>query len=246
MIVRLVCATLGAVCCVALVDEAAAQARIDIASSQSTLSEGLEPWEEVSAALSLRQGDRFWTIYAEESERFGLADFYTEVRLEQRQDWGAIAFAVGGASDADFRPEAALKATLMLNASRDMAWRIDLDASRYGDADVYTTQAGFERRFRYRNATVSARVIGTGNERISAGYALQGEFDLWPRFRGRLGYAEAPEFSEGDVLQVTAWSVATLVEVNDSLVLRADFAHEDRGAYERDVFSVGAGFRFAP
>lgn len=239
-------ASAALICCTALAPVATAQTRIDVAASQSNLSDGLEPWSEVSAALSLRRDDCTWGVFIEDSERFGLSDLYAEARLEHRQEWGAVSVAFGGASDADFRPEAALRAGLMLDVSSNTTWEIHVDAARYADGDIYSAQAGFERRFGYRHASFAARIITTGNERISAGYALRGEIDLRPRVRGRIGYAMAPEFSEGVVLDVEAWSAGALVEVSDTIVLRADYVHEDRGVYERDVLSIGAGVRFPP
>jgi YaiO family outer membrane protein len=227
-------------------DEPAAQTRIDVAASQSNLSDGLEPWRDVSAALSLRRDDYTWGVFIEDSERFGLSDLYAEAQLERRQAWGAVSVALGGAPDADFRPEAALKASVTFDPTSTTSWEINVDAARYANGDVYTAQAGFEKRFAYRYASLAARVIATGNEEISVGYALRGEIDVCPRVRGRIGYVMAPEFSEGVVLDVEGWSVAALVEANDTVVLRLDYAHEDRGVYERDVLSVGAGVRFPP
>jgi YaiO family outer membrane protein len=236
-------AAVGFLFCAALAPAAAAEARIDVSASRSSLSNGLEPWREVSAALSLHRGDYTWGVLVEDSKRFGLSDLYVEARLEQRRDWGDVSVTFGGASDADFRPEAMLKTGLRFDVSSRMTWEIDVSAAQYVDADIYTAQAGFEREFGYRHASLAGRVIVSGNEQVSAGYALRGEIDLCPRLRGRIGYARAPEFSEGAVVEVEAWSAAGIAEVRDNIVLRAEYVHEDRGFYERDVFSVGAGVR---
>ncbi|MGD9815012.1 MAG: YaiO family outer membrane beta-barrel protein [Hyphomonadaceae bacterium] len=187
-----------------------------------------------------------FSTLSEDSERFGLRDLYVEVQRERRTDWGAVVVAVGGATDADFRPQASVRLGLAREAPHGMTWRVDVAAARYVDDDVYTVQAGFEQRFAYAHASLAARVIASGDARASAGYAVQGELDLRPRVRGRLGYADAPEFSEGAVLQVQTWNAALLVEASDTVVLRADVAREDRGAYTRDVLRIGAGIRFAP
>jgi YaiO family outer membrane protein len=223
--------------------------RLDVGGGYSRLSNGLEPWRTASASLGRRlSATTSVTGSAEWTERFGRSDAYFEVRGDHA--FGAFDgyLAVGGAPDADYRPQAALRAGglgpestvggLKLRPTLDAGW------ARYGVGDVRTVQPGLAvEAGRWR---LAGRWIATWDETdaFRSGYALSGGVEVSDRLQVVAGWADAPESSEGVTVKVRAASFGAIAKVTDRTAVRLDVTREDRGAYDRTELMAAVTKRF--
>ena len=83
--------------------------RLDLSGAYSALSSGRAPWREAVLALSRRDGDNTLGVRIDDADRFGSSDTYGEVVVAHALRAGVVEFAVGGASDADFMPQAQMR-----------------------------------------------------------------------------------------------------------------------------------------
>lgn len=224
--------------------EAPAQTRLYAGAARSELSFGMRDWSDVSLALAHTRGNETYVARLEDSYRFGQHDLYGEARWEYRASGvGSYYLAVGAANDADFRPELALKAGAAAPiAALDSNWLIDIDRSYFYNSDVWTLRTGFEHTFADR-FVFRALAVAVSEADVDAGWVVQGEAQASARLRMRLSLTDAPETSERVVTRVRSWGAGAQWQLNDAVMLRADFAAEDRGVYERNEFSLGAAWR---
>ncbi|MDI1326178.1 MAG: YaiO family outer membrane beta-barrel protein [Brevundimonas sp.] len=221
--------------------------RLDIAASRSALSGGLPDWAEARIAVSRALGDRWNVALAlEATERFDNRDTYGELRLDRRLDGGAVYFALGGAPDADYRPELVLGLGGQARLTDRLSATLDASAARYPTGAVTAIQPGVLVEIVPDRLQLAARwiVVRDETDDLRHGYALQSRWQASERVGLRLGYADAPESSEGFTVQVAAWNVGADIGLTDRLTLRVGAVFEDRGAYERQEASVGLGLRF--
>lgn len=223
--------------------EAAAQTRLFASAARSELSGGAEDWTEASLALAQMSGADVYVVRLEDSRRFGAHDLYGEVRFERATGGGSYYVALGGAGDADFRPELSLKAggSLPLDAISANAL-FDIDQSSFRSGDVLAVRAGIERPFG-ESSVVRAFVVAVADENVDTGAIVQVEAQASRRLRLRFTLADAPETSEGQVTRVRSRGAGLQWELSDEVVLRGDVTSEDRGGYQRNELSVGAAWR---
>ena len=220
--------------------------RIDATASRSKLSEGLPDWSEARIGLGRSWGDG-WSGYAEAeaTERFDDRDIYFEARLDRR--WGRHGgyASVGGAPDARYRPEARLGSGGYFTLSDRLVATLDAGVARYVTGSVTTFQPGANVQVVPGVWEISARWIVVRDElgELRDGYSAQSRWQATDRLALRLGYARAPETSEGFTVEVSAWSAGVDVNLTDLLVLRLGGVREDRGAYDRRELSLGLGLR---
>ena len=225
--------------------EAQRLVRSDLYVSNSSLSAGQSDWRDVLLAASFRTSPESLAIFkVEHNERFGLADDYFELRLETTEGLRTTYVAIGAATDADFRPEVALRAGVSLPVASRWQMAGDIALSRYNTGDVADLRLGAERRWVWRDATTQAFLIVVDGDEQLSGYGARIEAQAATRLRVRLGYADAPEVSENVITEVVSWSLGAMFELNDRVALRADLTLEDRGAYERQELGLGAAWRF--
>ena len=220
---------------------------LDIHTSRSALSGGLPDWSEARIAVSRSLGDRWnGALAVEATERFDNHDTYVEARLDRRLRRGGVYASLGGAPDADYRPEASLGLGGQIRLTDRLSATLDGSAARYAAGRVTTLQPGAIVEVVPDRLQLAARWIivrdETGDDR--QGYSIQSRWQIVNRLGLRLGYAAAPESSEGFTVDVTAWNVGADVSLTDRLVLRLGAVSEDRGAYDRQEGSVGLGLRF--
>jgi YaiO family outer membrane protein len=220
--------------------------RIDVDLSHSRLSGGVEDWSEQRIGAARQLGDA-WTVAGavERTRRFGDVDVYLEARIARRFAEGSAYAAVGRAPDADYRPEAAVLA----GGERTFgAVGVTLDGSlaRYRAGTVSSLQPGLLWRDPGGRLELAARWINVWDEADvrRQGYAVRGLLAFDDRTRFRLGYADAPETSEGVTVDVRGFSVGLERDLTDRLSARVNLIDEDRGALDREEVSLGLGWRF--
>lgn len=221
--------------------------RVDLDLSRSQLGAGLEDWREARLGL-VRRMDPAWTAgaSAEWSERFGDADVYLEGRVDRRLGAGSIYVAAGGAPDADYRPEFAVRAGGERPLSSVLSASLDASASRFAVGTVTSLEPGLAVDFDVQGMRLAGRWINVWDEsgQRRSGYAFSVQWAATDGLRLRLDGADAPETSEGVTVDVQTFSVSAEWSLTQQFAVRATALHEDRGAYERDAIGVGLGWRF--
>lgn len=224
--------------------------RLDVAYARSELTDNLGHWTLASAALGRRFSNGSAAIAVEQTERFGFDDTYVEATAARSfQNGGAAWLAVGGAPDADYRPEFSLRAGGEIAAHRSGPWavRLGADASwqRFPVGEVRSLQPYVALSWGDR-ATVTLRSYNTLDERdeYRAGYSVRGEWSALPQLRLSLGWADAPESDSGRTVVVQAVSAGVGLDINDVTTLQAAYTHEMRDAYDRDELAVALTRRF--
>lgn len=221
--------------------------RLDVAASRSELSGGLKDWSEARIAVSRAVGDRWnGALAVEATERFDNRNTYIEARLDRRLDSGGVYIALGGAPDADYRPELMLGLGGQMRLTDRVSATLDASAARYPTGTVTAIQPGLIGEIIPDRLQVAARWIAVRDETgdFRHGYSVQSRWQAAERLGLRLGYADAPESSEGFTVDVSAWNVGADIGLTDRLTLRLGAVSEDRGAYDRQEATVGLGLRF--
>ena len=223
--------------------------RIDASVSDSQISGTGPDWHEASVAISQRFHDD-WSgaLKIETQSRFGATDTYAEVRLDHSLSTWSAFVALGGAHDADFRPEFAAKAGGSIALSRQSTSTLligDVEFSSFATGEIYTMRVGIDQALTDRWRT-SMQIISVAERDGPAllGFDLRSEVILGDGLTGRVAYFDAPETSEGRVVRVRGWSAGLRFDMGGAWVMRADLTHEDRGLYARDELSAGTALRF--
>ncbi|MDY6923148.1 MAG: YaiO family outer membrane beta-barrel protein [Pseudomonadota bacterium] len=221
--------------------------RADLDVSESRLGAGLPGWTEARLAVARTWNER-WTIGAagEWTERFGEEDLFVEARLDRRLGWGGAYAALGGALEAEYRPEVSLRAGTDVRLSPVIGGTLDASAARFPSGDVTSLQPGLAADLAQGRVRLSARWINVWDEadRRRTGYAVGALWTGSDRLRLRLDYADAPETSEGVTVDVRAVGAGAEIGLTDRVSLRLGALHEDRGAYDREAITLGLGWRF--
>lgn len=224
--------------------------RLDLAYARSELTRDLGHWSSATLALS-RRIDLATTLGGsiEHTERFGVSDTYAEALVARRFGSRLDGFvAVGGAPDADYRPELAVRAggSVGLLTQGQRRARLGLDAvwSRYAVGEVKSLQPYLT--LAAGPASLTVRSINTEDERgkHQSGYTLNGEWSATQRLRLRLGYADAPESADGATVPVEAVSGGIAYDLTPRWTVQVVGAHEKRTAYDRDEVGVAVTRRF--
>lgn len=224
-----------------------ARGRVDVDLSRSRLGAGLSDWTEARVALTRSVGDR-WTASGavERTERFDRADVYLEGQVGRRFVGGDAWIAVGGAPDADHRPELAVRAGGAWRVAPAVSATLDGSVARFTAGEVSSLQPGLSIDLFDGRATVAGRWINVWDENGDRedGYAVSARWAVTDRFRLRIDHADAPETSEGVVTDVSSVALGGEWDLTDRLSLRLGVLDEDRGAYGRRSVNVGLGWRF--
>lgn len=220
---------------------------VDVTAARSRLSGGLPDWSEARVAVSRRLDERRTVGLAVEStERFDVRDVYVEARVDQRFARGAAYVAVGGAPDADYRPEIGVAAGGQMRLAGNLSATIDASLTRYPTGTVTGVHPGLALDLAGGSLQVSGRWINVWDEtgEYRSGHAASARWQATGRLALRLGYADAPESSDGSTVDVAAWSAGADVGLTDRLLLRVGYLSEERDAYDRREVSLGLGWRF--
>ncbi|MBW8302528.1 MAG: tetratricopeptide repeat protein [Brevundimonas sp.] len=221
--------------------------RVDIAVARSRLSGGLPDWTEARASASRRLGDH-WNVTAavEATERFDNTDVYFEGRLDRMFAGGSAYVSLGGAPDADYRPEIALFAGGEARLADRVVATLDASTARYPTGTVTGLHPGLRVSLPGERVELSGRWINVRDENgiHRSGYAVLGRWQATDRVALRAGYADAPESSDGATVDVKAWNVGAEVALTEHLMLQVGLLTEDRAAYDRDELSLVLGWRF--
>lgn len=221
--------------------------RADIHTARSRLSNGLADWTETRLSVSRRLDPTTSIALAvEATDRFGNEDVYLEARLDKFVEGRSGYIAVGGAPDADYRPEIGVAAGGRIGLAAGVAATVDASVARYRTGTVTNLHPGLALDLAAERVQLSARWINVWDEQgdYRSGYAAQARWQTSDKLALRLGYADAPETTNGVTVDVSAWNLGADIALTDRVTLRVGYLSEDRNAYDREELSVGLGWRF--
>jgi YaiO family outer membrane protein len=227
------------------------RARVDLDVSYSFLDGPAPDWREASLQANVPLGERSAaTALVEVSERFDRTDVYGELRLDRRIGANAgFYFSLGATPDADFRPEWQIGGGgfARLRGGRN-ATVLTLDArqARYASGDIQTLNPGVEQYIGGR-FWLTGRWINIFDEDgdHQAGWLLRGDWLATDRLRLFAGAADAPDTSEGLVIDTFSLFGGLSYDVTDRIIARLSVAQEDRETgSDRLQVGLGVGTRF--
>lgn len=230
--------------------EAARAWRLDVSAAYSDLTQGLDPWYAGTVAASRRVGERTFGGVVEHTERFGVTDTFLEAFAATRLGASGDGYmALGGALEADYRPELSVRAggSAQVWHGEGASLRLGLDGSyaRFAVGDVRSLQPYLVVDWGGR-ATLTLRSINTLDEQdqYRSGYALRTEVQPVAGLRFNAGWADAPESSEGVTVKVQAASAGFAVDLNEATAVSITGVHEMRRAYDRNELTLALTRRF--
>ncbi|HEX8580085.1 MAG TPA: YaiO family outer membrane beta-barrel protein [Allosphingosinicella sp.] len=234
-------------------DTAGYRWQLNLDGSYSALEGDAQPdWREGVAQLRY-QLDAGTALGAtvEVSRRFGRTDTYGELRLDRRLAGGNGFYLLAGATPgADFRPEWQIGGggTLRLRGGANpTALTIDARQARFQSGNIQTVTPGVEQYLAGGRAWATARWINIFDENGTrrSGWLGRGDYMATERLRLFAGIADAPDVSEGVVVDTFSLFGGLSYDVDDRRTLRLSLAHEDREqGSDRLQIGLGLGWRF--
>ena len=187
----------------------------------------------------------------EVSRRFGRTDTYGELRLDQRLAGGHGFYLLAGATPgADFRPEWQIGAggtVRVRGGSNPTSLTLDGRQARYQSGDIQTVTPGIEQYFANGRAWATVRWINIFDENGTrrSGWLVRGDAMASDRLRLFAGVADAPDVSEGVVVDTFSLFGGVSYDLDDRRTLRLSLSHEDREqGSDRFQIGLGLGWRF--
>lgn len=225
--------------------------RLDADGSYSDLGGGRADWYEGLVQFRYRASAR--TVYQgriDAARRFGLNDVYGEIGVERRlSDKATISIVAGGTPHADFRPRwllaagASVKITEGGNAT---VLTLAAQQASYRFEDVQMLNPGIEQYLADGRLWITARSINIldGNGDYRAGYLVRGDGLVTDRLRLYAGYSDAPDTSQGVVIDTRSIFGGISYDANERTTVRLSIAHDDRYSGIRQ-WQIGTGVGWA-
>lgn len=221
--------------------------RVDLTYTHGRLGKGLPDSQETTAAVTRRFGNGLVVGGALDRVRqFGRSDTYQELTLANRRAY----VAVGGTSNAHFRPQWAVRGGVYGDPLTWGGWTVqplvDAGWSRYPLGDVRSVTPGLDVAHG-QTLLVGLRWINVVDEadKYLGGYSLRGQ---WRPAGSPIalegGWSDAPESNEGATVRVKTSSVGLAWDLTPDFTLRLTGNHQARRAYDRDDVTFGVTRRF--
>ncbi|BCM20924.1 YaiO family outer membrane beta-barrel protein [Mesorhizobium sp. J8] len=228
--------------------------RLDVGSEVSDLTNGLGNWTDSSAGLAYRLSPRTTLSgHTRLATRFGRADVQIEGRIDQAFTPAFSAYVLAAVTpNADFlaRHSAGAGASWQVvapaKAFGPLSLNIDARYDNFADASVTSIQPWIQGYILDGRLGLSARWVHAEDDigTRADGYVLRADFAATPRFNVFAGYADAPEIDDGALVPTRTVFGGISFDVSDPLTLRASIAHEQRPAFDRNLFGLGLAARF--
>lgn len=210
----------------------------DAVAAYSSLSQGLAPWREASWSVSRREATGSLGASLEYAQRFDLSDVFGEVRFAriiQGATWGV---ALGGASQAHFRPEAAARLEFATREDHDWAFNGAMTLARYGVGQIDQLSL---RAFHNLDGSLRVHTLGVVVHdevgEIRTGYGLGAAQRLNGNIELSFAWSDAPESSAGATIDVRSVALGVAADIMPNLRVRVGVLREERGAFNRSELS---------
>lgn len=229
--------------------------RLDMVGSYSDLTQGLESWREGRVALGYRFDQRIAvTAGVEVNHRFGRTDVLIDGRIDRRWTERLDSYLrIGGTPDADFRPEflAETGGSIRLAPGNGPIGAtlglLDLSYARYATGEAKGASVGLQQYLLDGRVWLTGRLIGTVSETDErlGGYSVQADWRVTDRVGLTIGYADAPDTSEGRTFETQSLFGGISLAVTEDLTLRLTGSRETRrNSYDRTTINLGLTTRF--
>lgn len=230
--------------------------RLDLDGNYSRLSRGFDAWREGSAHLGYIIDERTTvTIGSETDYRFRRFNTLIDGRIDNRWSSSLSSYVrIGGSPNASYRPSLLAEIGGSVEIWKGVGFlgatqaTLDLGISHYrGQGDVRSFNPGIAQYFADGRFRLSAKFIGTlaTNDDRLAGYSIRGDALLTDKLSVFIGYADAPDNSDGLTVPSKAIYGGLSYDVSDRLSVRVSVAHEDRiNSYARTTYSLGLTARY--
>lgn len=207
--------------------------RADLAVAQSKLTQNLPEWTEARASLFRRKGRAGLGIGIEYARRFDREDLYLEGQVSYKFGGANWSIAYGGAPDASFRPETAIR----LGAETASGpWQFAVTAARAEYALGPVSKLDLRTVYDLGDAAqvfLQTGVVNDENDDNHFGYGLGANWRLRSGPALDVGWSDSAESSEGFTVDVQAVTAGITFELSDPVRVRFGVAHEMRDAYDR-------------
>ena len=225
--------------------------RLDLDGTYSALT-GADDWRELGIGVRYQATPATALgLGIEAARRFGRDDVYGEARVEKRFADGLSAYLLaGGTPGADFRPRWQIGAggsVRLHGGPYATVVRLDARQANYPSGDIQTLTPGIE-QYLGGSAWVTGQWINVFESRTgrhAIGWLARGDIMVTERARLFAGAADAPDLSEGVVVETFNLFGGVSLDLDDHHSFRLSFAREDRATgADRTTVSLGLGLRF--
>jgi YaiO family outer membrane protein len=184
--------------------------------------------------------------------RYGETDVQIEARIDHAfsQDFSAYGIAAG-TPDANFLARFSVGGGASWRAYAPAGWGpliLTLDGRHdvFDDTSVTTLSPAAQYFFFDERLGLQIRWIHSVNDEGTSanGYAIRTDIAATDRLRILAGYSDAPEISEGTLIDTKTVFTGISFDLSDALTLRANYAHEHRESFDRNIFGLGLAIRF--
>lgn len=223
--------------------------RFDAVSERSDLSGNRRHWTDSAVNLAYRLdaattvGGRFRL-----AERRGITDRQFELRLDRRLNddlsvYGAVALAPGAdfLARQAFGAGAAWQALPRTGDRGPLTLLFDGRYEIYPGAEIWTIFPGAEYRFAGNLFGVTARWIHAEDNGSAVADGYLARLDIAPEGQvgGFIGYADAPEISQGKLTDTKTVFGGIAWRIDDRVTLRLSLSREERVAFDRNTVGLG-------
>jgi YaiO family outer membrane protein len=228
--------------------------RADIGSEVSDLTGGRPSWTDNSFGLSYAlQPQTIVGGRTRVATRYGETDIQIEARIDHAfsQDFSAYGI-LAGTLDADFLARfsigggASWRAYEPAGPSGPLLLTLAARHDVFDDTSVTTFSPGAQYFFFGDRLGLQIHWIHSVNDEGTSanGYAIRADLAAADRLRLFAGYSDAPEISEGTLADTKTVFTGISFDLSDTLTLRANYAHEHRATFDRNIFGLGVAVRF--
>ena len=228
--------------------------RIDAATEISDLSAGLGTWTDSSVSISYRPNTTLGVAARTRTvTRFGHTDVQLEMRTDYSVDRRLAIYGVGaGTPEADILAEYLFGAGLSWQAlpkhdgSGPIYLNLDTRYEHFPESEIVTFSPWGQVYVFDERLGLSARWVHVEDDQDATvdGYVLRGDLRLADSVLFFGGYSDAPEISEGAIVDTETVFTGLSVDINDTLALHGNYAYETRDAFDRDIYGLGLTVRF--
>lgn len=228
--------------------------RADIGTELSHLSGGISSWTDSSFGLAYSpQPGTTIGGRTRVATRYGETDVQIEARIDHAfsRDFSAYG-SVAGTPDADFLARfsvgggASWRAYAPAGAWGPLVLSLDGRHDLFDDTSVTTLSPAAQYFFFNEKLGLQLRWIHSFNEEgtTADGYVLRADLAATDRLRILAGYSDAPEISEGTLVDTKTLFTGFSYDLSDALTLRGNYAYEHRQTFDRNSFGLGMAVRF--
>lgn len=228
--------------------------RADIGTELSHLSGGMSSWTDSSFGLAYTpQPGTTIGGRTRVSTRYGETDVQIEARIDHAfsQDFSAYG-TVAVTPDADFLARFSVGGGAYWRAyAPSGSWGplvLTLDGRHdiFADTSVSTVSPAAQLFFFDQKLGLQVRWIHSINDEgtTANGYALRTDLAATDRLRILAGYSDAPEISEGTLVDTKTIFTGFSYDLSEALTLRGNYAFEHREAFDRITYGLGLSVRF--